>query len=111
MTVEHQHPALQGKDRRLVDLLTSVLTNPNIHTDTRMRLHEEIGEILRSAHDDIHGAAGKTMHQRALDSHAGQLPDLLGSVLVDPALHTDLRMRLHEEIGEILAAARPASRV
>src|SRR5690242_15436787 len=108
MTIEQQqHPALRWKDRQLVDLLTSVLTNPNIHTDTRMRLHEEIGEILRGAHDDLHGAAGKQMHQRALESHGGRLPDLLASVLVDPALHTDLRMRLHQEIGDILSAARP----
>jgi hypothetical protein len=71
----------------LVDLVDSVLVDPNLHTDTRMRLHREIGELLRAKHGD-------------------HLPALLHSVLVDPNLHTDLRMRLHREISEMVRGAR-----
>ena len=38
---------LDGEDKQLVDLVTSVLVDPNIHTDTRMRLFEEISRLLR----------------------------------------------------------------
>ncbi len=39
---------LAGEDKRLVDLLTAVLVDPQLHTDTRMRLHREISEILQT---------------------------------------------------------------
>ena len=45
------------------------------------------------------------MHARALEAHGGRLPDLLETVLVDPNLHTDTRMRLHEQIAQILDSA------
>ena len=31
-------PRLEGEDKQLVDLVTAVLVDPNLHTDTRMRL-------------------------------------------------------------------------
>ena len=40
---------LEGEDKRLVDLVTAVLVDPNVHTDVRMRLHREIAEALRSS--------------------------------------------------------------
>jgi hypothetical protein len=101
----HQSARLQSDDRELVDLLTGVLTDPDLHTDTRMRLHEEIAEILSGARLALHSAGGGRAREHALDEHDGPLPDVLASVLVDPNLHTDTRMRLHQEISEILASA------
>lgn len=47
MTIKQQRSArLAGADQGLVNLLASVLVDPNVHTDTRMRLHQERGEIL-----------------------------------------------------------------
>lgn len=100
---EPQRTPTRPEDRELVDLLATVLVDPNVHTDARMRLHHDIDEILRGAHEDLHGAAGGEAHRRALDAHGGRLSDVLESVLVDPNLHTDTRMRLHEEIASILA--------
>jgi len=100
---EHTPTHLRSDDQHLVDLLATVLMDPNLHTDTRMRLHREIAEILHAAHEDLHGRGGHEAHQRALEKHSGRLPDVLTSVLVDPNLHTDTRMRLHREIAEILA--------
>ncbi len=37
---------LSGDDAQVVDLLTAVLVDPNLHTDLRMRLHEEIRRML-----------------------------------------------------------------
>jgi CBS domain-containing protein len=107
MTIHQRKSSpLSREDQQLVDLVDSVLTDPNVHTDTRMRVHEEIGEILDGAHDDLQRAIGPAPRPRAPKSHTGRLPDLLTSVLVDPNLHTDTRMRLYSEIREILTAAR-----
>ncbi|HTX09170.1 MAG TPA: hypothetical protein VME22_11200 [Solirubrobacteraceae bacterium] len=104
MTIDEHRTALgRSEDRQLVDLLGSVLVDPNLHTDTRLRLHHDIERILRGAHDDLHGATGHVVHRQALEVHGGRLPEVLESVLVDPNLHTDTRMRLHEQIAEILA--------
>jgi hypothetical protein len=95
--------SLRSEDRHLVDLLATVLVDPGIHTDTRLHLYHDIEQILRAAHEDLHGAAGPDMHRRALKVHQDWLPDVLESVLVDPNLHTDTRMRLHHEIAETLS--------
>lgn len=111
MTVKQSQPApLAREDQRLVDLLATVLVDPNLHTDTRLRLHEEITEMLRGAHHDLHGPAGPDMHRRALETHEGRLPGVLASVLVDPNLHTDTRMRLHQQISEMLAGVERGER-
>jgi len=108
MTTDEQQTSLRhSQDRQLVDLLASVLVDPNLHTDTRMRLYHDTDEILRGVHVDIHGAAGHEVHRRALETHGGRLPDVLESVLVDPNLHTDSRMRLHHQISELLSDADP----
>jgi len=109
-SAQHQKERLEPEDQKLVDLLGDVLVDPNLHTDTRLRLHQEIEEILRGAHVDMHGPAGHEVHARALEAHDGRLPDLLATVLVDPNLHTDTRMRLHEQIAQILDSAGSRAR-
>ena len=104
-SMQHENNRLEPEDQKLVDLLGAVLVDPNLHTDTRLRLHQQITEILRGAHVDLHGPAGHEVHARALEAHGGRLPDLLTTVLVDPNLHTDTRMRLHQEITRILESA------
>ena len=105
-STQHEKNRLEPEDQKLVDLLGNVLVDPNLHTDTRLRLYQEIAEILRGAQVDLHGPAGNEVHARALEAHGGRLPDLLATVLVDPSLHTDTRMRLHEQIARILDSAR-----
>jgi hypothetical protein len=94
---------LRSEDRHLVDLLATVLVDPCIHTDGQLQLYHDIEQILRGAHEHLHGAAGPDVHRRALKVHQNWLPDVLASVLVDPNLHTDTRMRLHHEIAAILS--------
>jgi len=79
--------------------------DPNLDTDARLRLHHTIAEIVRRAHVDVHGPAGHEVHARALEAQGGRLPDLLATLLVDPNLHTDTRLRLHEQIAQILDSA------
>ena len=104
-STQHEKHRLVPDDQKLVDLLGDVVVDPNLHTDTRLRLYQEIAEILRGAQVDLHGPAGDQVHARALEAHDGRLPDLLATVLVDPNLHTDTRMRLHEQIAQILDSA------
>jgi hypothetical protein len=92
--------ALGADDRALVDLLTAVLVDPNVHTDLRMRLHREVSAILRAAREDLDRAAADG---HGVEPENKPLPDLLTAVLVDPDLHTDLRMRLHREIRTVLS--------
>jgi hypothetical protein len=113
MTVNEQNQARLGtEDRQLVDLVTSALVDPDIHTDVRMRLSEEITEILRYAHREPHRPAAHGGHQRSvnapeqpLPADSNAVPDLLAQVLVDPTLHTDTRMHLHEQISRLLRDA------
>jgi hypothetical protein len=98
----HQTVELSPDDHRIVDLVSTALVDPNLHTDTRMRLHEEITQILRRAHEDTYGASGHDTHEQRLADHDHHLPKVLESVLVDPNLNTDRRMRLHQEISELL---------
>jgi hypothetical protein len=104
-SMQHEKNRLDLEDQKLVDLLGNVLADPNLHTDTRLRLHQEIAEILRGAPVDLQGPAGDDVHARALEAHGGRLPDLLATVLVDPNLRTDTRMRMHEQIAQILDSA------
>ncbi len=98
----HQTVELSPQDHRIVDLVNTALVDPNLHTDTRMRLHEEITQILRTAHEDTYGPSGRGTHEQRLAEHDHHLPKVLESVLVDPNLTTDRRMRLHQEIAELL---------
>ena len=101
-------PELTGEDGHLVDLVDSVLVDPNLHTDQRMRLQAELRTVLRRTHADLYGPArGDEVHRDAIDAHGDHLPSVLGAVLVDPHLHTDLRMRLQHEITQVLRTAHP----
>jgi hypothetical protein len=105
MHEQRTSPQLTAEDRGLVDLLRAVLVDPNLHTDRRMRLHREISAILRAARRAMYGASADTPKEGALDADGDGLPDLLMSVLIDPNLYTDLRMRLHREIRALLGSA------
>jgi hypothetical protein len=103
---------LGSDDRKLVDVVAAVLVDPTIHTDVRMRLHEEITEILRYAQHDVHPRATTDARRRQVPAHAQPPPtdadgvrDLMTEVLVDPNLHTDTRMRLHEQISRLVRDA------
>ena len=104
MAQQDRTTSLHAHDRELVDLLTAVLVDPNLHTDLRMRLHRQVRAILREVREQLYaGSAGDV--QPGAEDHDDQLPDLLTAVLVDPNLYTDLRMRLHREIRAVLGAA------
>ena len=102
MNVHEQTPKLDGPDRQLVDLVAAALVDPNLHTDTRMRLHGELTALVHGAHRDLNGSA---MLEAPLQPEDGELAKMLAALLVDPNLHTDLRMRLHEQIPELIRAA------
>jgi hypothetical protein len=100
---------LPAEDAKLVDLLTAVLVDPTVHTDLRMRLHRQITSVLRRIQRDLYGRSGAEVHARAVETPGG-LPVLLEAVLVDPNLHSDLRIRLHREIRAILRAVQAPRR-
>jgi hypothetical protein len=105
----------------LVDLVSAVLVDPNLHTDQRMRLHQQIIELLRSTHETAHDAAmqqaGRVTSHPAGDRVTTGSPRLsdtppaarvLAAVLVAPDLHTDMRMRLYDQIPKLIRRAREA---
>jgi hypothetical protein len=98
MNAHRQTAELSHADGRLVDLVRTALVDPNIHTDTRMHICEQITELLRT-HSPSHDALAP-----ARQPDHDQLPGVLESVLTDPNIHTDTRARLHREIREILEA-------
>ena len=99
----HQLPPEDGE---LVDLLTAVVVDPNLHTDRRMRLHHEISAVLRAIQRDLYGESGGESRYEAIEADSSELPDLLTTVLVDPNLHSDLRMRIHRDIRTILSTVQ-----
>jgi hypothetical protein len=103
---EQARHELPTEDAKLVDLLTAVLVDPNLHTDRRMRLHHEISAVLRAIERDLYGDSGGEFRYQALEAESSQLPDLLTTVLVDPNLYSDLRMRIHRDIRTILSSVQ-----
>jgi len=102
MAANQQERTAPRADHQLVDLVRTALVDPNIHTDTRMQICNQIVELLRT-----HGSASSAAPRPHAAPHRfayEQLPDVLESVLTDPNLHTDTRARLHWEIRELLAA-------
>jgi hypothetical protein len=91
-----------GEDRQLVDLVAAALVDPNLHTDLRMRLARQIGELLSAAHSSAYGAAPPDSNERPRQMPDDRLAKWLDSVLVDPNIHTDMRMRVRREISELL---------
>jgi hypothetical protein len=106
MKTQDQPRELSPEDGQLVDVVAAALVDPNLHTDTRMRLRHEITQVLRRAQEHAYGPAEREAREQRLAAHGDRLPEVLESVLTDPNLHTDLRMRLHREIAELLEAAR-----
>jgi hypothetical protein len=86
--------------------VTAALVDPNLHADTRMHISTQITELLRGTHEDLYGRDGRDRRERVAAEHDHQVAKMLEAVLVDPNLHTDLRLRLHREIEEILRSAR-----
>ncbi len=100
-------PTLPDHDRRLLELASAVLVDPRIHTDARMRLYGEISELLHATADEHgHRLPGSEERPRVTATRSDQVTGLLESVLTDPNLHTDTRMRLHQELRDMLDAAR-----
>ena len=97
---------LPVEDAELVDLLMAVLVDPNLHTDRRMRLHHEISAVLRAIERDLYGESRGESRFETLEADTTELPDLLTTVLVDPNLHSDLRLRIHRDIRMILGSAQ-----
>ncbi len=91
---------ISGRDGQLVDLVSAALEDPELDTDRRMRLQGEIREVLRKAHVDVHGHAGREAHDELAREHE-RVEHMLHAVLTDPDLHTDLRMRLLQEIPRV----------
>jgi hypothetical protein len=101
---------LDGADAHLVDLVATVLGDPNLHTDARMRLHRQLTELLQRTQQDMRRPATAEEPAPSQTPEDGQLPKILQAVLVDPNLHTDQRMRLHNQIPELIRAAhQPAA--
>ena len=104
---------LSGDDSRLVELVTAVLVDPSVHTDLRMRLSREITEMLSHTHAELYGPVdGPARHEaleRSLPAADDHVSALLPAVLVDPNLHTDLRMRLCGEIPKLIRTARESA--
>ncbi|MBV8430134.1 MAG: hypothetical protein JO244_03165, partial [Solirubrobacterales bacterium] len=90
MTVENPRHMV-AEDRKLANLVSAVMEDPNLHTDLRMQLGAEIRDLVRTA-PQPHGT---TRHletpRRATEAAGGQVADLVQAVPSDPNLHTDTR--------------------
>ncbi len=111
MSQSKQASVLEHEDERLVELVTEALVDPNLHTDLRMRLHEEISDILKHAHEQVYGPGSHPPYEEPVSADQSKLPEMLTSVLIDPNIHTDARMRLHAEIPALLETARHHAQV
>lgn len=91
----------------MLDLVKAVLVDPSLHTDARMRISAQLTDLLNSAHDEMHrsGPPPSSPPRPGGPAHGRPPVDLLSDVLVDPNLHTDLRLALHERIAELLDQA------
>jgi len=106
MNPQEDTDKLDDPDAHLVDLVASALVDPNLHTDTRMRLYHQLTELIQRARENLHGAAAGAAPAASRTPEDGQLPKMLRAVLVDPNLTTDERMRLHHRISEVVRNAR-----
>src|SRR5581483_9140355 len=103
-TMSEQHESQKvDEDRQLVRLVNNVLVDPNLHTDQRLRLAHEITGVLRAAHEAVYGPEGSEAQRRAHETRDNHVPSLVEATLVDPNLHTDTRMHLHQQISAILS--------
>ena len=109
--IEYATHPLSDEDEHLVELVSVALEDPDLDDDLRVRLHAEIGDILRQAHEQAHRPAPPPRYEQSLPPEQSRLPELLASVLLHPNLHTDTRMRLHREIPELVEASRHRAQV
>lgn len=99
---EHRHDErLTSEDRHVVDLAATALVDPNLHTDLRMRLNRDITERLRAAHEELYSLG---VYTGPIGHDEQSSLELLRAALVDPNMPTDVRMRLHREISELVRA-------
>ena len=115
---ESQKP--HAADVHLIDLVGAALVDPSLHTDARMRLHRDLTELIESARHDLSGPAISEAPRLSAEPPDGELAEVvaareltkvLSAVLVDPDLHTDTRLRLREEIHEMIRAAHQGAAV
>ncbi len=110
---EQPRRILDNEDRELLDLVSAVFTDPGVEAEVRMRIHEEIEDLLRTAHEDVYVAAVREVRSApshelpgaAPQEHDADLARLLEAMLVDPTLHTDTRMRLYHQIPALVQSA------
>jgi hypothetical protein len=102
MATDQINYALSSEDQRLVRLVTAALANPRMALDLRESLHEKLTELLTVPL--IQGDAGErsTAHQSGPETGPDGVARMLESVLTDPSIHTETRMRLHHEISQLL---------
>lgn len=95
---------LSVEDQRLLELVTAALVDPDLHTDARMRISAQLTELLQATHHELRRSSWPPASPLTAPGHGDKRHpvDLLGDVLVDPNLHTDLRLQLHKRIGELL---------
>jgi hypothetical protein len=92
----------------VVDQVASVLADPNVHTDQRMRLAQQIEQLLlATGSGGDHPGAPASGKPGQPGSEDEQLVAWLDAVLVDPDVHTDMRLRLHRDILKLLEAPWP----
>jgi hypothetical protein len=96
---------LDGEHGRLVDLVSSALVDPNLNTERRLRLHDEISQLVLAAHDELHGHEQRAAREAVAQTDGG-LQTMLASVLVNPDLNTATRMRLHHRISNLVRVER-----
>lgn len=93
---------LSIEDQRLLELVDKVLVDPNLHTDARLRISAQLTELLHDTHHELHRSSPHPSGGVTAPEPKRHPVDLLSDVLVDPNLHTDLRLTLHERIVELL---------
>ena len=118
MNAKREGHKRDGADIHLLDVVSAALIDPNLHTDARLRLHGELTELIESARQGLTGPSiseAPTLSPEPPDGEleqvlaARELTEVLSAVLVDPSLHTDTRLRLHEQIPELIRAAHQAA--
>jgi len=109
-----QQETREGVDVHLVDLVSAALVDPDLHTDARLRLHRELAELIEGSREGLTGRRINEAPPLSPEPADGELAEVvaarglaqvLQAVLVDPSLHTDMRLRLHEEVPELIRAA------
>src|SRR6478672_5514553 len=105
MATDQIKDQLSCEDQRLVRLVTVDLANPRMPLDVRARLHEKLTWLLTVALVQAPVADPPMSREPGAETDPDGVAHLLESVLTDPTTHTETRMRLHDEIAELLEPA------